>query len=64
MFEATIEGIIKQVDPAATGEDFVRCLTAHEDEGSFAVELMLGVTQFENFVDLMKHYRREKKEQE
>ena len=64
MFEAKIESLIKEVDENATGEDLVRCLAAHGDEGSFAVELMLGITDFANFVELMNNYKRELKNDE
>ena len=63
MFEETIEKIMREVDENATGEDLVRCLGSSGDEGGFAVELLLGVTEFANFVDLMKHFRREMNEQ-
>ena len=61
MFEAKIDSLIKEVDENASGEDLVRCLQAHGDEGSFAVELMLSITDFSNFVELMNHYKREQK---
>ncbi len=52
------------MDENATGDDLVRCLAAVGDESSFVVELMLGVTEYANFVDLMKHFKREQKEQQ
>ena len=52
------------MDANATGEDLVRCLEAHGAEGSFNVELLLGLTDFVNFVNLMSNFKEEENEKE
>ena len=59
LFENHIERIIKEVSPNASGEDLFRCLKGMGDDGSFTVELLLSVTDYNNFVEMMKHYKRE-----
>ena len=66
MFEEVIENIIKQVSPTATAEDLHRALQDMDskDASNFAVEMLCAITDYNNFVDLMKGFKDEKAQEE
>ena len=59
LFEDKIEQIITDVRPGATGEDLTRALSGLGGEADFTVELLLSVTDYNNFVGMMQHYKSE-----
>ena len=61
LFEDKIEQIIAETRPNATGEDLARALKGLGDDASFTVELLLSVTDYNNFVGMMQHYKADAK---
>ncbi len=45
-----------------TVEQFVGALQTERDSSEFYVQVLLSVTEYSNFIDMMKHYKREKRE--
>ena len=60
MFETHIERMIKEC--GVTVEKFfgaLKQLSEKDPDSNFYVEVLLSVTDFANFVDMMKHYKGE-----
>ena len=66
MFEEIVENIIKQVCPNATAEDLARALKELESKeaSNFAVEMLCAITDYNNFVDLMKGFKDEQAQEQ
>lgn len=56
MFEGHIERIIEEVRPGTSGEDFFNALKTQGEEAQFYVELILAVSEYPAFVEMMKEY--------
>ena len=60
LFEKKIEQIVESCE--VKPEDFFNALkreSEKSDDCAFYVEILLAVTEFQNFVDMMKHYKRD-----
>ena len=58
-FEDTIEKMITEEDPKANPEDFVSQLNELGAGGGQIATLLLAVTEYSNFIALMKSYKAE-----
>lgn len=45
-----------------TVEQFVGALQSERESSEFYVQVLLSVTEYANFIDMMKHYKKEKRE--